>query len=86
MLRIHLLSKFPNKYGLHLENPLEDVKMGNCSECGKKLRFWDGYRHPILGKKYLLCSNCYDLIDKSLEFYNKCLFEGRENHKKECYF
>ncbi|GAI81199.1 unnamed protein product [marine sediment metagenome] len=25
-------------------------------------------------------------MDKSLEFYNKCLFEGRENHKKECYF
>ncbi len=60
--------------------------MGNCSEGGKKLRFWEGYRHSILGKKYLLCSNCYDLMDKSLEFYNKCLFEGRENHKKEYYF
>ena len=60
--------------------------MGNCSECGKKLRFWKGYRHPILGKTYLLCSNCYDLIDKSLEFYNKRLFEGTGNHKKECYF
>ena len=60
--------------------------MENCSECGKKLRFLEGYRHPILGKEYLLCSNCYDLIAEGLEFYKKCLFKGRENHKKECYF
>jgi len=63
-----------------------EIKMGNCSECGKKLRFWKGYRHLVLGEKYLVCSDCFDVIDKSIEFYNKCLFEGRQNHKNECYF
>ena len=60
--------------------------MGNCTECGKKLRFWEGYRHPVRGKEYLVCSNCFDVIAKGIKFYNKCLFEGRQNHKNECYF
>ena len=60
--------------------------MGNCSECGKKLLFWEGFIHPIQGKKYLLCSDCFGIIYKSMKFYNKCLFIGRKNHKKECYF
>jgi len=60
--------------------------MGNCSECGKKLRFWQGYTHPIKGEKYLICNNCFDYINESREFFKKCLFEGRQNHKNECYF
>jgi hypothetical protein len=60
--------------------------MRRCSECGKKLRVFEGYRHPLRGKKYLVCSNCFDIIMKSIIFYNKCLFKGRENHKKECFF
>jgi len=60
--------------------------MRHCSECGKKLRFWEGYVHPIRGKNYLVCGRCFDFIDKGVEFYNKCLFEGRQNHKTECYF
>jgi len=60
--------------------------MKNCSECGKKLRFFEGYIHPILGKKYLICKKCLDFINRSMGFYKKCLFEGRQNHKKECYF
>jgi hypothetical protein len=60
--------------------------MVNCCECGKKLRFFDGYRHPIQGKKTLICKNCFEKISKSIEFYNICLFEGRQNHKNECYF
>lgn len=60
--------------------------MSNCNECGKKLRFWEGYKHPILGKKYFVCRDCFERLYKSLEFYNECLFIGRQNHKKECYF
>jgi len=60
--------------------------MGNCSECGKKLRFYEGYIHPLRGKKYVVCSACFDTIMKGIVFYNTCLFKGRENHKKECYF
>ncbi len=60
--------------------------MGNCSECGKKLRFFEGYIHPLRGKKYLVCRACFDTITKGIAFYKNCLFKGRENHKKECYF
>lgn len=60
--------------------------MRNCSECGKKLRFWEAYKHPFQGEKYLLCFDCFNFINKSMKFYKKCLFEGRQNHKKECYF
>jgi len=60
--------------------------MGSCSECGKKLRFYEGYIHPLHGKKNLVCNACFDTIMKGIAFYNTCLFKGRENHKKECYF
>ncbi len=60
--------------------------MGNCSECGKKIGFLGGYLHPIRGEKYLVCSDCFNKIDKSIGFYQKCIVEGRKNHKKECYF
>lgn len=60
--------------------------MGNCSECGKTLRFFEGCAHPLRGKKYLICINCFNRITKSIEYYNRCLFLGRENHKKDCYF
>jgi hypothetical protein len=60
--------------------------MGNCSECGKKLRFYEGYIHPLRGKKNLVCNACFNTIMKGIAFYNTCLFKGRENHREECYF
>lgn len=60
--------------------------MRNCCECGKKLRFSEGYIHPINGRKYFVCTDCFNKIDKSMEFYRKCLLEGRQNHKNECFF
>ena len=38
-----------------------------CEDCSKKLGFFEGYRHPAMGKKYLLCGNCFDIIAKSVE-------------------
>jgi len=60
--------------------------MRNCCECGKKLRFFQGYKHPVLGKKNLVCFDCFNYINKSMEFYKNCLLKGRQNHKNECYF
>jgi len=34
--------------------------MTDCEECGKNLGLLEGYRHPTLGKKHLLCSNFFD--------------------------
>ena len=60
--------------------------MKYCCECGKKLRCFEGYIHPILGKKNLVCYKCLNHINISMEFYKNCLFNGRQDHKKECYF
>jgi hypothetical protein len=45
--------------------------MKECIECGKKLGIIEGYRHPILGKNYLLCRNCFDIIFESTEKYQE---------------
>jgi hypothetical protein len=41
--------------------------MIRCVECGKKLGSFEGYRHPTLGKKDLVCSPCYDKVQQSVE-------------------
>ena len=41
--------------------------MIECNECGKKLGVLEGYRHPALGKKHLLCSVCFDQVSESVE-------------------
>jgi len=36
-----------------------------CSECGRRLGLFEGYRHPTMGKEVLLCSDCFDTIWES---------------------
>jgi len=45
--------------------------MHECIECGKKLGFIEGYRHPVMGKDYLVCRNCFDTISASVEKYQE---------------
>ena len=40
--------------------------MKTCEECSKKLGVFEGYRHPTMGKKHLLCSPCFDQISDSV--------------------
>lgn len=40
--------------------------MNKCVECGKKLGFFEGYYHPILGKKNLVCGLCFVKLDDSI--------------------
>ena len=42
------------------------MRMKRCKECGKKLKVVEGYRHPVLGKDTLLCSNCFDSVHESV--------------------
>ncbi len=60
--------------------------MRKCHECDRNLRFYQGHRHPILGKNYVVCTQCYQFISKSITFYNTCLLKGRQHHKNDCYF
>jgi len=45
--------------------------MTDCVECGKKLGLIEGYRHPTLGKEYLVCSRCFDSVSISVEQWQK---------------
>jgi hypothetical protein len=45
--------------------------MKECVECQKKLGVIEGYRHPTMGKEYLLCSSCFDIVFESVEKYRK---------------
>ena len=48
--------------------------MIKCEECSKKLGILEGYRHPALGKRYLLCRNCFINIDESMKKWREfCL-------------
>ena len=47
--------------------------MKNCEECGKKLGFLEGYRHPILGWDHLLCRHCFDKVSESVERWREAV-------------
>jgi hypothetical protein len=47
--------------------------MVECNECGKRLGFVDGYRHPVKGKKYQVCSNCFDSVNESVILWREFL-------------
>ena len=40
--------------------------MTNCEECGKKLGIFEGYQHPTMGKKHLVCSPCFEHVEESV--------------------
>lgn len=51
-----------------------------CEECGKKLGFFESYRHPVMGKDYFLCSSCFDVIYKSVEKWRKFVISNSFNN------
>ena len=60
--------------------------MKKCYECGKELKFWEGYRHPALGKNGLVCSECFDFIEESMEQYrNFVLRQFKQDEEKHVF-
>jgi hypothetical protein len=55
--------------------------MKECYECGKELRFWESYRHPILGREAIICSKCFVSVEKSRKKY--CNFILKELKQQE---
>jgi len=41
--------------------------MVKCEECRKKLGIIQGYNHPALGPRFLVCGNCFDKIEESMK-------------------
>jgi len=51
--------------------------MVNCKECKKKLSILEGYRHPALGTKFLVCGLCYDKVNRNMERWSTfCLSDS----------
>jgi hypothetical protein len=42
-------------------------------ECGRKLGFFEGYRHPTMGSKQTLCSSCYNVVSESIEKWSEAV-------------
>jgi hypothetical protein len=51
--------------------------MTNCEECKNKLGILEGYYHPALGKRFLVCGKCFVKVDESMQRWSKfCLSDS----------
>jgi hypothetical protein len=54
-------------------------KMKKCVECGKNVGFFQSYRHPVRGKDYYICNDCYDKISASVDQYREFISNNSFN-------
>jgi hypothetical protein len=48
-----------------------------CEECDKKLGILEGYRHPALGKRFLVCEKCFTKVEENMvRWSNFCLSDS----------
>jgi hypothetical protein len=45
--------------------------MVDCEECEKKLGIFEGYRHPALGTRFVVCGRCYDKVERDMKRWNE---------------
>ncbi len=45
--------------------------MVDCEECEKKLGIFEGYRHPALGARFLVCGRCYTKIEQDMRRWSE---------------
>ena len=51
--------------------------MVECEECGRKLGILEGYRHPALGTRFLVCGKCFVKVDEDMQRWSKfCLLDS----------
>lgn len=53
--------------------------MVDCEECNKKLGILEGYRHPALGTRFLVCGKCFDKVDEDMKRWSKFCFSDSFN-------
>ncbi len=53
--------------------------MNFCEECGKKFGIFSGYNHPVLGKKSIVCGDCFSNIDTTLTLWRKFVLSNSFN-------
>ena len=59
--------------------------MIECEECGKTLGIFEGYRHPTMGKKYHLCSPCFEHVNDSVARWREFVVTNSYNSKGTSY-
>ena len=42
-----------------------------CYLCGKKLNLFSGYHHPTRSRHCIICGDCYDIEQKSVERWGR---------------
>jgi len=59
--------------------------MADCEECGRELGIMRGYRHPALGKRFLVCGKCFDKVEGDMKRWSEFSLsdEFRELSKNE---
>jgi hypothetical protein len=58
-----------------------DKKMVECVECGKRLGFFEGYFHPTLGKKSMVCSPCFVKVEESVVRWREFIISNSFNQE-----
>jgi hypothetical protein len=54
-----------------------EQQMADCEECDKKLGIFEGYRHPALGPRFLVCGRCYNKIEHDMKRWSEfCLTDA----------
>lgn len=57
--------------------------MVDCEECEKKLGILEGYRHPALGARFVVCGKCFDKVAADMErwstFYLSSSFTAKSS-------
>ncbi|MBN2599121.1 MAG: hypothetical protein JXA75_01170 [Candidatus Thermoplasmatota archaeon] len=49
----------------------KDAIKRECCECGRHLGIFEGYRHPTQAAQRLLCRNCFETIETSVERWGR---------------
>lgn len=57
------------------------MKIKKCEKCDKELRLLGGYSHPTLGKEFLLCSCCFDIVNESVEKWREFVIVNSFNNE-----
>ena len=60
--------------------------MVKCVECDKKLGILEGYLHPVLGKRFLVCKKCYTKVEEDIVRWSKfCLSDSFNAESSKIY-
>lgn len=50
---------------------VDNSKKRKCIECGKHLSLFEGYRHPTMGIHYVICRECFEKVETSVERWGR---------------